>query len=227
MGAPNVVALLSFFDETPDYLWRYVEGLRTAGIGRLVALDGGYSRFPDARPVSSPVSVEQLQTACRLHGIDLTLRTPATTWVGDEVAKRTALYRLADSVSVDGEDWYLVLDADEWIVEAGNLELALLAREDDRATVSIRQRMDPDHHTDGDAVTTYTRLLRAHHGIRVEGKHWLNVMPDGFQYRLDRTSKDEPSVPLFVDHMTRHRSEGRRHRSGVYYTLRDEGQWEQ
>lgn len=224
----KIIALLSFYAERPDWLANYAASIATTGIRHIVALDGAYARFPDATASSGTASHTALHTECADHGIDLTLRVPAAPFAGDEIAKRNALYQLAESVSTDGEDWYLVLDADEWVTYSHpDLHDQVAALQVDAASVLITTRTSPlDRHPD-DPTIIYRRLLRANHGLRVVGQHWKNVMPNGVRYFTGQVRSDEgPVLTLNVDHMTKLRDTERRHRAGTYYTQRDAEGWE-
>jgi hypothetical protein len=106
----RVTALLSFYDEPVEMLAAHVASL--AGVvDHIVAVDGAYMLYPDGKPASDPLQMRVIQEVARGLRIGITTHTPSSVWVGNEVAKRNHLLRLAEPVTREG-GWYLVLDAD-------------------------------------------------------------------------------------------------------------------
>lgn len=106
----RVTALLSFYDEPVELLAAHVASL--AGVvDHLVAVDGAYMLFPEGKPSSDPQQMRIITEVARGLRIGLTTHTPTTTWIGNEVAKRNHVLKLAELVTRE-DGWYLVLDAD-------------------------------------------------------------------------------------------------------------------
>lgn len=103
--------LLCFYDEPVADLAACVGALARAGVDHLVAVDGAYALYPDAQPASHPNQHAAIVLACREAGIACTLHVPSEVWAGNEPAKRTFLFALAN-VSADDGDWFWVQDAD-------------------------------------------------------------------------------------------------------------------
>jgi hypothetical protein len=49
----NLTALLSFYDERPEWLERMILSLRLLPVTRLVAVDGAYELYPNGKGASS------------------------------------------------------------------------------------------------------------------------------------------------------------------------------
>jgi hypothetical protein len=174
---PRIIALLSFYDERPEWLAACLfTAVRHLEVSHVVALDGAYSLYPGGRAWSPTEQHHAITEACNAMGVGLTLSAPANVWLGNEVEKRTALFRLGDAVSTDGVDWYLVIDADELVDECvGSLPELLAEADEDAAEVALLTR-EPN----GEISREPLRMLfRALHGTTVQDHHWKYVAPDG------------------------------------------------
>lgn len=230
----RLIGLLSWYAERPSWLAACIASYRVAGIDHLVALDGAYAMFPGGAARSSGVEADAIVEICNAHDIGLTLVRPAGVWAGNEVEKRTSLFRHADAIATPGKDWYLVIDADELVTRALDgwrdaladtrldcAEVLLWEREDrdtePRAQVDRAIRVDPL------ARTPIRKLFRATPGIRCVGNHYTWMTPDGRQ--LWGSHVREPGLDLteqlHVEHRTQYRSLLRRDASHEYYRLRD------
>lgn len=101
-----VTAALAWFDEQPEDLYRYVTALPVA-CDRLVAVDGGYERYPGAHRCSEEEERRAIREAAAAVGIDVEIVVPDRVWRG-QVEKRSFLYERAAA----GSDWIVTLDAD-------------------------------------------------------------------------------------------------------------------
>lgn len=101
-----ITCTLAWFDETPEDLDRFVRALPGA-VDRLVALDGGYVRYPGAKPRSSKEEAAAIKEAARDVNLPLEIHVPRRLWKG-QVEKRNALIDLA----AEGSDWLFTIDAD-------------------------------------------------------------------------------------------------------------------
>lgn len=106
----KLVALLNFYDERPDWLAVCVASLATC-CDHVVAMDGAYAMFPQARSNSGDVQAGAIIGTAQALGLGVTYSAPKDAWKGNEVEKRNALVQMGKSVADPG-DWFLVMDAD-------------------------------------------------------------------------------------------------------------------
>jgi hypothetical protein len=174
-----VTAALAWFDEAPEDLDRYVRSLPIA-CDRLVAVDGGYDRYPGARVNSGAAERDAIEAAARDVGIDAEIIVPTDrVWRG-QVEKRSYLYSLA----TEGSDWVFILDADHilhGIHESFRHELATCGHDAVEVQfhttmnhdLPLEQTASTDWHSEYAGQTIWYRLLlRALPGMRVERFHW-------------------------------------------------------
>ncbi len=109
--------LLSFYDEPESSLLACIDALAKAGVDHVLAVDGAYELYPDAKAASSPNQHAAIVLACRELGVACTLHVPSAPWAGNEPGKRTAMFTLAWALADDG-DWFWVQDADMVTVKA-------------------------------------------------------------------------------------------------------------
>ncbi|HYV17341.1 MAG TPA: hypothetical protein VE972_15110 [Conexibacter sp.] len=230
----RLIGLLSWYAERPSWLAGCIASYRDAGIEHLVAIDGAYALFPDGSARSSGVEVDSIVEVCNAHGIGLTLVRPATTWAGNEIEKRTSLFRHAEAIASPHEDWYLIIDADELVTRAldgwreqlarTSLDCAdvLLWERDDRDS-EPRAQVDRSFRLDPVSRAPIRKLFRAIPGLRCRDNHYTWVTPDGRELWSSR-----PRVPaldltdhIHIEHRTQYRSLLRRDASHQYYRLRD------
>lgn len=159
-----IVALLSWWDETPARLTRCVVPLARF-CDHLVAVDGAYQAMPGAElsPRSPGPQADAVVAGCDGAGLGVTLHRPAAPWYGDEVAKRSFMFKAAGLVCEPG-DWLFVIDADEIVREVPADVHDRLAG--DVATVEI---------TDGVGSSLARRFFRWDPSLRVEGAHCVYV----------------------------------------------------
>lgn len=209
-----------WYDERAEWLAASVASFAKAGGYHLVALDGAFSCYPDGvrHPRSGTEQAEAIREVCAANGIGLTLYQPAEAYVGNETEKRTLGFRLADLVSEEGEDWYLILDSDEVITNGYGLCDQLAAADGfDVAEVAFWERNelhDP-------SLGRVRCLFRAIHGITVTGNHYTYVTPDG--RRLWGDSNLEPALVTHaeIEHRTWLRAERRKQNQQDYLQRRD------
>ncbi len=101
-----ITAALAWFDEDPEDLDRFVRSL-DGFVDRLVAVDGGYERYPGAEIRSNRDEEEAIRDACADIGLPVDIVIPDTLWRG-QVEKRTFLIQRA----AEDSDWVFTLDAD-------------------------------------------------------------------------------------------------------------------
>jgi len=170
-----IVTLLCWWDEDPAWLTRAVVGIRPF-TGHLIAVDGAYESIEGSydHPRSPGPQVDAVVAAA--DGMGLTLFQPSAPWVGDQVAKRTFMFRLADQVCQPG-DWLFIVDADEIVTDVpadltGQLDRA---REDGYLAAIVEQSDLPDR-----GIQPSRRFYLWDETLQVEGGHFRFVSyPDG------------------------------------------------
>lgn len=246
----RVIALLSWWEESPAWLTRCVAGVARFA-DHLVAVDGAYGHVAEstAFPRSGGEQVEAIAAACAGAGIGYTIHVPDGVWLGDEVAKRSFLFR-AGSLVADEDDWYFVVDSDEMVTRApAPLELkeqlaAAAADGIDAGEVEWVDRTgnqplpggDPQADKLFEALTLRSmqlqgvrKFFRADPTLRVERAHYVYVAgpTDGPRYLWGNALLHdlEPCVHvegLRFEHWSRLRQPARRKVATDYYALRDE-----
>lgn len=228
----RVIALMPFFDELPTWL-----GATTASVSRfcdhLVAVDGAYALYPDGRGSSGTEQSAAIREAAEAVGIGCTLHIPSSKWQGNEVEKRTFLFSLGSLVAEDG-DWFLIIDADELLVEHPSwVKDALSETNAVVAEVSLRRLTDYSNsalpqplaqHLQPWSSSPVRRLYRALPNIRVEGNHFTYVADyNGTKTYLWNRSK-EPALDLttvVIEHRNHLRPQARASAARTYYSIRD------
>lgn len=218
-----IVALLSWYDEPPEALAAMVASLALIPVTRLVALDGAYALYPDGQPRSSSDQYQAFDTAARRHDIHLSIHTPATVWAGNETEKRSRLFELGEQVA-GPDDWYMVIDADEQILQAPpDVPARLNATPFDVAGVTL---LEPGHPLGTIVFDTFPMFFRAIPGIRCHRDHFTYRTPDGRNLWGDaKRARLEPRhdlTDLVVEHRNQLRHPDRRNAALGYYRARDE-----
>lgn len=214
----RLIALLSWYDEPRDGLLACIQGLARMNTDLLVALDGAYDLYPDGKGRSELDQHGVLAAACAQFGIDLLDYTPSSTWEGNEVAKRTELFRLGWGAAQDG-DWFFVVDGDEQIVDVpDDLRERLEATDLDAAEITMRHlavaetsEWPPWHIT--------RRLYRAQR-IHVETNHWTYKAEGGRTLWIGGGPEEVPALDLSdlrMDHNYEHRSNVRHSAKLAYH----------
>jgi hypothetical protein len=214
----KIVGLLSWFDEDPVHLQELVESLGAHGdVDHLAAVDGPYRLYPPtrARPRSSAREYKALRDTCMNNQMGLTVHTAPTAWRGNEVEKRTFMFRLGHAIAEPYDDWLWVIDADEVVVRAAGLRETL-----EQTDLDVGSLLEAEN---GTPQRRERRLFRAHpKGISVERAHFYYRNGDGDVLWGPR---QVPSVPLDVEvfHRPLARSAERNAaRNGYYDSRRDQ-----
>lgn len=126
---PRVVALLSWWDEKPEWLARTVTSVAPFCVG-IVAADGCYALNPFATENSHPEEVDAIKQAASQAGLPLTLKQRGGLWGGGQVEKRTHMFNLAQRVS-PAPDWLFVINADEHVDHHDGVLTTLAATQHD------------------------------------------------------------------------------------------------
>jgi hypothetical protein len=147
--------------------------------------------------------------ACDGTGIGLTLHRPVEPWDGDEVAKRTLMFRLADLICEPG-DWLYVVDADEMVttVPASIHQQLERAAADGLEVATVHMTVPPAR-----GLEPARRLFRWDKTLRVAGRHYCyHAGPKARPRVLWGDSADPRVAPAFpVDGFVFEHWSGRRH----------------
>lgn len=184
-----IVTLLSWWDEDPSWLTRAVVGIRSF-TDHLIACDGAYETIEGSydHPRSPGPQVDAIVAAA--DGMGLTLFQPTGPWVGDQVAKRTFMFRLADQVCQPG-DWLFVVDADEIVTDVPADLMAQLeqARDEGFLAALVEQSDLPDR-----GIQPSRRFYLWDDTLHVDGGHWRFVSMLGGSRVLVRGDEREEEV---------------------------------
>lgn len=234
----QLVGLLAWYTERPSWLSACITSYHQAGITHLVAIDGAYDLYPGGRPRSSTPEHDAITETCNGLNLALTLVLPSTTWAGNEVAKRTALFRHAEAVT-EPSDWYVVMDADEIVTSAHTNLLDILADtpyDAGEATLWQRDLFDTPTARSVTQQRTFNpeqsqpirKLFRAIRGLHVVGNHYTYRTPDGRNLWGDNHLElaHDLTDALTIEHRSIHRAKHRRDQAQAYYKARNDGQHE-
>lgn len=210
-----VTAALIWYDERPEDLEACVRGMASIA-DRLVAVDGAYARYPDARMRSPSEQAQTIIDTALAAGLDCRVYVPDRLWAG-QVEKRSFL--LAEAAK--DSDWIAIADAD-WIIhgdrDATRAELARFGRDIDVVSVPFyTPSSDTPPATGWHRGVAGTRTFMAHlfrplPGLHVERFHWMyaahkNGRPVWMWY--GRTKADWPILPqhpLAAEYEIEHRT---------------------
>ncbi len=109
----NIVGLLAWYDESPEMLATCVSGFARV-CDQIVAVDGAYALYPQAKPRSHPVQASTILHAAESAGVGCLIHRPREVFYGNEVEKRNLSLNFARSFE---PDWVLVFDADFQVAE--------------------------------------------------------------------------------------------------------------
>lgn len=221
---PSLILLFSWYAERPDWIAAALASTAPLGITHVIALDGAYFLLPQGRPRSSTSEHHAIIETCNALGIGLTLHWPQHPWAGNELEKRTTLFRYADQVAKPG-DWLLMWDADELMTNPRDIRARLAATPEDAAEIAFTQEeRDPDRTISNGKVR---KLFRWTPGIRLDTNHFTYKTADGKTLWGQRNL--EPAADytdLILEHRTHHRPKPRADQQAAYYQRRQELQVE-
>jgi hypothetical protein len=211
---PQIVALLSYYQEPDRFLRDCVKSLAKIGVTKLVALDGAYALYPGAK-ASSPVSNHRaIEKTAAKAGIETHHFVPDEPWSGNEVHKRWTLFDLAEEIT-DPTDWWFVVDGDEMVTHApDDLPRRLADTACGAATATLWS---------ADEEQPLRMFFRAERGLRPRGNHYTYATEDGRVFWGGYLAETEPALdlPVKVEHRTFQRPESRRSASLAFYDKRD------
>jgi hypothetical protein len=238
---PRIIGLLSWYDESPTFLASCVASI-APHIDHLVAVDGAYIQFPDGKGRSDRTQPEVIEAICEGAGISCTIHRPAEPYYGNEVEKRSLLFKIAAAFAEPYQDWYWIIDADCIVTDCPpNLRDELVDAVEDgayAADVVLWERRDyigdvPDIARGMELPTEsqqyLTCMFRVLRGMQVVGAHYVygGFKEDGsFTYVWGpHFMGTEPRVQLpqiRVEHRSHYRDLYRKNLSKSYYKVRDE-----
>jgi hypothetical protein len=210
----KLIGVLTWYDEDPAWLAATTASMCRAGCEHILALDGAYAAFPEARAWSHPDQHVAILEVARAMNAGCTLHTPPGPWQGGEIEKRTTGFQLAETFTTE-EDWLVLMDADQVILESEGLRDALAATDLD---VAEPRFVDPG--TDlGFPVRCVFRALR---GIHLRDNHATYMAADGRRLAMQPPMVEALPLPMMmVEHRTASRALARKQRQQNYYERRD------
>lgn len=225
----KILGLLCFYDEPPEQIASCLVGLQRAGVEHVVAVDGAYALYPDGKATSHPGQHAALDLGCLQLGLSLTLHVPRTTWVGNEVEKRTFMFQLAWGMAEDG-DWFFVMDADQEVMQVPlDFNERLRTSKYDVAEVNFLDTVAlKANQVDWPPHFTVRNLFKAQ-SIHLEINH-INYITDDGRYLWGDVAHDLETcldmTDLLVEHRPDRRPPARQHAKLAYYAQRDEARVE-
>jgi hypothetical protein len=242
----RIIGLLSWFDESPARLAACV-----ASMGRfcdhVVALDGRYAQYPDARNRSGTAEYAAIIDAAHAAGVGITVCDGGV--YADEMEKRTHLFQIGATHATTFQDWFFVLDADEMVAEAIHREgvhlvLDRIAAEGcDVAPVTFWEKADPAANEQVEAAsrdialeyryeTPSPRFWRVLRDMRVVGYHYNYIGENEAGSTVELWGNDRTVVkradwsqelmPLVtIENRNRMRAKVRDQSRQAYYDVRD------
>lgn len=239
----RIIALCSFYEESPTWLASYVAAASRL-CDHILFVDGAYVLYDREGSSSGVESHEAISRACHAAGISYTLYVPETAWIGNEVEKRATMFRIAEAISTE-EDYYAVLDVDMPItrVDRAQVRADLERGEFDVYEGSLLERWDWNTGPDGALIVPgenpgtpsisaswHRFLFRAIRGLTVSGAHYLYIYPDetakwgvralwgpGTEYEVAPAGRLE----VDIEHWSKFRPKDRRQAAKDYYDRRD------
>lgn len=234
----NIIAGLSWYDESPSWLASCVASI-APHVDHLVAVDGAYAHYPDARARSERGQADTIVATCEALNIGCTIYRPATYWHGGEVEKRTKLFQLCQAHRQGFDDWYWIIDADCVVTGApSDLRERLAESPYNAIEVMMWERRDfaGDHPELAQTMslpnTTEQKLrciYRALKDMQVVGTHYTYGgfdANDEWHWVWGPHVMGPDPAEVFSDIKIEHRSiwrdKYRRENAAAYYTIRDE-----
>jgi hypothetical protein len=236
----KIIGVMSWYDESASWLAASV-----AGFGRfcdtIIAVDGAYALYPQARARSMPEQSEAILQAAEAVGAGCIIHRPQDVWFGNEVEKRNHTLDLARAIGVEGEDWVCVFDADFTVMqaypEAIRDHLSRTAHHVATYTILDGKDLMADEEQariaqEIDVSTEWTVRTRSIYRLlpelRYDTKHWNVVgdLDDGrsvtlFGSAVEQVPEARLENALVVYHRRQARAKVRNQAAEAYYALRD------
>jgi hypothetical protein len=232
----RVVGLLSWYDESPSWLASAVASFAPY-LDHLIAIDGAYAAYPGGRPRSELGQAETILRTADAAGLGVTIVEPRDVFYGNEVEKRSLLFRYGLVEATPYEDWFVVFDGDEVLSKApADLRTRLAYIREDAAEVTLWSRENwgevvPDVASaiplPGESRGSLRMFFRALPNLRVHGRHDVYVGErDGEETILWGPDPIGPTpaanlLDVEVEHRSTKRDAARRNAAADYYRTRD------
>lgn len=213
----KLVGILCWFDEPPHDLERCLRSFHACGMTHLVAVDGAYGLFPDAHPVSDSTQHQTIAAVCDELHIDLRMYLPPKVW-DTETDKRAIAFEIgAAEFATTCDDWFLIVDADEYVPQPADLRPLLRPVTLDAADVHFDEPAGG-----GNPAKTFDirKLFRALPGLTVVFNHHTYVAGDTVLWGYGQVESADLSH-VTVRHMTNLRPAKRRVVKETYYRDRE------
>lgn len=215
----KLIGLLSWFDEPERDLRRAIETFHAAGMTHLVAVDGAYGIFPGGAATSPPGQRRTIEQTCERLGIPVVVHEPSRTWP-TETEKRALMFGLAERrLATTLADWFIVLDADEYVSAPVDLPSRLAAVTADAVNVAV---LEPAGAGRPRREFLIRKIFRALPGLTVRWNHHTYATPDGRVLWGSNQVDAETMRDVQVVHTTNLRRAERRAVKDAYYSARDE-----
>lgn len=176
--AQVVTAALNWWNELPEDLDRCVRGLAHIA-DRVVALDGAYTRYPEATPRSSDDQLDAIREAAKAVDLECRIIQPDTLWAG-QVEKRSHLLAVASI----GSTWIVTVDADH-VITANRPDIRTFLQHHPGNVVSVPYITPPNPEREAEDIAVglwhiqqmaepqfIPHIWRVLPGMRVEKFHW-------------------------------------------------------
>lgn len=220
----RLVAIMSYFDEDPAWLTAAVSSLALAEVDHLVCCDGPYALYPDSmrRARSNLEQTQAILAAAHGIGIGVTIHVPNRAYLENEIGKRNHLFDLSRAALPDmtSEDWFVIVDSDEYIEKGAGTKTELAKAVEDVAYYRLLE---------ADGTPNYVRgMYRWHPELCLTTTHY------GFRHGPNgQLLWDGGGLPaavltdtLILRHMERSTVSPRFKAKWEYYRARDEHQIE-
>jgi hypothetical protein len=140
-------AVLCWWDESPTWLASCVSSLSRIGVSHIIAVDGRYQHFaPGSPPASNIEQSEVIIGTAAACGMGVTLHRPTEARMM-EAGKRELSHRIVELTATPHDDWFIVIDGDEYISDVScDLSAFLAGQPEDVYTVGLRvaNTLDPN-----------------------------------------------------------------------------------
>lgn len=226
----KLISLMSFYDESEDFLNESFDAFSRLGVTTVVAVDGAYARFPDGRARSQAEVTDQVGDLARMLDLALLLYQPREVWEDNEVGKRQFMIDLALSIAKPVRDWFVVWDCDYKLLNvptaiektptADEIVEILSHTTEDFATISFTESREDN------AFNPMQMFIRAQK-VTMDGNHHTYLLDDGRRSQILRRPVENMADAadlgsIKVRHRCYERDDERLAKQAEWYRQRDE-----
>lgn len=233
----RIHGVISWFCESPAWLAATVSSMARV-CDTVTAVDGRYALYPHDMPASPTSEATTIMETAEGCGLPLTLHRPTEAFFGNEVEKRNLLLKLMMVNATPFEDWMLILDGDEYVVEvASNFRERVAALKEDALEFGLQEYVDVNDPEAKIRVATHMSMpdvwtvpLRAMYRVLPEMAYEhshasIRGIVDGEKRWLWGHPKMVPAANMMHELVVRHRNplraQFRKQQSAAYYAERD------